>query len=136
PGLKTEIDIFAHLINGRHYSGCCEGDAVPSKMIPFLMGEYAKGNYPLDKIVSFYDFNDFQAALDDTKRGATLKAVLVWKENLDAQQLRLGGTTTSTPGEYGSSSADNSSNALLELTYTCPTRKQADYCTPLLRNSK
>ncbi|KAG5927554.1 hypothetical protein E4U42_002103 [Claviceps africana] len=94
PGQKTEINVGAHLLNGRHYSGCCEGDVIPSKMIPFLMEEYAKGNYPIDKLVSFYDFNDFQTAMDDTKQGTALKAVLVWK---DAQPSL--GHMASTPGE-------------------------------------
>ncbi|KAG6004469.1 hypothetical protein E4U21_001041 [Claviceps maximensis] len=85
PGVKTEIDIFAHLIHGKRYSGCCEGDTVPSKMLPFLLEQYAKGNYPIDKLISFYDFDDFQRAMDDTKRGAALKAVLVWKEGVTTQ---------------------------------------------------
>lgn len=55
-------------------------------MIPFLMKEHAKGNYPVDKLVSYYDFRDYQRALDDTKRGAAVKAVLVWKECVDAQK--------------------------------------------------
>ncbi|KAG6000108.1 hypothetical protein E4U54_001559 [Claviceps lovelessii] len=90
PGRQTTIDIFAHLIYGRRYSGCCEGDVIPSRIIPFLVKEHAKGNFPIDKLVSFYDFNDFQRAIDDAKRGAVLKAVLVWKDSVDAQtQQRL-----------------------------------------------
>ncbi|KHN93942.1 alcohol dehydrogenase [Metarhizium album ARSEF 1941] len=76
PGKKTGVDIFAHVVHGRRYSGCCEGDSI----IPYLMEEYSKGNYPVDKLVTFYDFGDFQQAIDDTKRGTALKAVLVWKE--------------------------------------------------------
>lgn len=45
------------------------------------MDEYAKGNYPVDKLVTLYDFGDFQRAIDDTKRGIALKAVLVWKDS-------------------------------------------------------
>ncbi|KAG6242318.1 hypothetical protein E4U25_004241 [Claviceps purpurea] len=92
PGEKITIDVATHLICGRRYSGCCEGDAIPSEMIPFLMKEHAKGNYPVDKLVSYYDFRDYQRALDDTKRGAAVKAVLVWKECVDAQQHTSQGT--------------------------------------------
>ncbi|KAG5980348.1 hypothetical protein E4U55_004126 [Claviceps digitariae] len=88
PGDTTNIDIFAHILHGRRYSGCCEGDAIPSKMLPFLMDQHAKGNFPIDKLVSFYDFNDFQRALDDAARGTALKAVLVWKESADADTRR------------------------------------------------
>lgn len=31
PGALASIDIFAHLIHGREYIGCTEGDCVPSK---------------------------------------------------------------------------------------------------------
>lgn len=80
PGEKAGIDVFSHLIHGKRFSGCCEGDSIPSKIIPYLMEEYAKGNYPVDRLVRFYDFQDFQKAVDDTKRGVALKAVLVWKQ--------------------------------------------------------
>ncbi|KAG6095401.1 hypothetical protein E4U30_002488 [Claviceps sp. LM220 group G6] len=92
PGEKIAIDVTAHLTCGRRYSGCCEGDAIPSEMIPFLMKEHANGNYPVDKLVSYYDFRDHQRALDDTKRGAAVKAVLIWKEFVHAQQHISQGT--------------------------------------------
>ncbi|KAH6995160.1 alcohol dehydrogenase [Ilyonectria destructans] len=78
PGKRAGIDVFAHLVNGRQYVGCCEGDSVPSKIIPFLMDQHAKGNYPIENIISFYDIKDFEQAIKDTKDGKTLKAVLKW----------------------------------------------------------
>lgn len=42
------------------------------------MEEQGKGNYPLGKLVTYYNFKDYQKAIDDTKKGTTLKAVLVW----------------------------------------------------------
>ncbi|KAJ6057000.1 alcohol dehydrogenase [Penicillium canescens] len=33
PGRKVGIDVFAQLINGREYFGCCEGDSVPNMVI-------------------------------------------------------------------------------------------------------
>lgn len=32
PGKKVSIDIFSHLIMGREYVGCCEGDSLPKKV--------------------------------------------------------------------------------------------------------
>jgi Zn-dependent alcohol dehydrogenase len=31
PGVRTDVDIFAHLAHGREYIGCCEGDSVPRR---------------------------------------------------------------------------------------------------------
>lgn len=59
--------------------GCEGGGADYMQMIPFLMEQYAKGLYPVDKLVSLYNFEEYQTAIDDTKRGVALKAVLVWK---------------------------------------------------------
>lgn len=32
PGKRADVDIFSHLVFGREYVGCCEGDAVPSQV--------------------------------------------------------------------------------------------------------
>jgi len=47
-------------------------------MIPFLIDQHTKGNYPLERIITFYDVKDFDKAIKDTKEGRTLKAVLRW----------------------------------------------------------
>lgn len=44
------------------------------------MEEHANGNYPLEKLITFYDFEDYQKAIEDSKRGVALKAVLTWKQ--------------------------------------------------------
>ena len=43
------------------------------------MDEHAKGNYPFDVLITYYDVRDYQNAIDDVTSGKTLKAVLVWK---------------------------------------------------------
>lgn len=49
-------------------------------MIPLLIEQYFKGNFPIEKIVKTYDFAHFEAALEDMKSGRTIKPVLVWPE--------------------------------------------------------
>lgn len=48
------------------------------QMIPYLIDQHNKGNYPLEKIVTMYDVEDFATAIRDTKEGKTIKAVLQW----------------------------------------------------------
>ncbi|KAE8150869.1 chaperonin 10-like protein [Aspergillus avenaceus] len=78
PGKKAAIDIFAQLVMGKTYVGCCEGDSVPSKMIPYLMDQYAQGNFPLDEMITYYPIREYEKAIHETKDGKTLKAVLLW----------------------------------------------------------
>jgi Zn-dependent alcohol dehydrogenase len=33
PGKRAGVDVFAHLVMGRQYLGCCEGDSVPAKVL-------------------------------------------------------------------------------------------------------
>lgn len=49
-----------------------------SQFIPYLIEEYKRGNYPIDKLVTLYDVKDFETAIKDMKEGKALKAVLKW----------------------------------------------------------
>lgn len=48
------------------------------QLIGFLMEQHAKGNYPIEELVTTYDVKDFDKAITDTKEGRALKAVLKW----------------------------------------------------------
>ncbi|TQS33836.1 hypothetical protein Golomagni_05806, partial [Golovinomyces magnicellulatus] len=74
----ASIKIFEHLTAGKEYVGCCEGDAIPAKMVEFLMSEHAKGNYPIEKLITYYPIKDFDKAVEDAHSGVTLKPVLKW----------------------------------------------------------
>lgn len=39
---------------------------------------HARGELPLEDLVKVYDVTDFEKALEDSKSGRTLKAVLKW----------------------------------------------------------
>jgi Zn-dependent alcohol dehydrogenase len=42
------------------------------------MDLHAKGELPLEKLVTVYDVKDFEQAIQDSKSGKALKAVLRW----------------------------------------------------------
>lgn len=48
-------------------------------MAPYLIDQHNKGNYPLEKIIKYYDIKDYALAMKDTKDGKTIKAVLKWQ---------------------------------------------------------
>ncbi len=56
--------------------GIIEGDSVPDVFIPRLIELYKQGRFPFDKLITYYDFEDINQAVDDTEQGKVIKAVL------------------------------------------------------------
>jgi aryl-alcohol dehydrogenase len=54
-----------------------QGDAVPQKFIPKLIKLYQDGRFPFHRLVRFYDFVEINQAIADSKRGSTVKPVLL-----------------------------------------------------------
>ncbi|KAK1148965.1 hypothetical protein N8T08_007640 [Aspergillus melleus] len=79
PGSTVAIDVFQHLIMGREYVGSTEGDVDARTFIPFLIEEHAKGRFPIEKLISYYDIKDYQTAFQDMKATKVIKPVLLWK---------------------------------------------------------
>ena len=74
-GAQAAIDMNT-LLNGRIVRGIIQGDAIPQLFIPTLLEMYRKGDFPFDRLVRFYDFNEINQAVEDTRKGETVKAVL------------------------------------------------------------
>ncbi|MBI5570378.1 MAG: NAD(P)-dependent alcohol dehydrogenase [Desulfomonile tiedjei] len=64
------------LPEGRKTRGIIQGDAVPQRFIPKLIGLYKAGQFPFDRLVKFYAFGEINKAIADAKRGDTIKPVL------------------------------------------------------------
>lgn len=61
---------------GRKAVGIIQGDAVPQRFIPRLIDLYRAGQFPFDRLVTFYDFKDINRAMADSRKGDTIKPVL------------------------------------------------------------
>ena len=64
------------LPEGRKALGIIQGDAVPQHFIPNLIDLYQAGQFPFDRLITFYNFSDINHAIADAKRGGTIKPVL------------------------------------------------------------
>ncbi|KAJ4258926.1 hypothetical protein NW762_008013 [Fusarium torreyae] len=66
PGGKAQarIEIMSHLAYGKEY------------LIPHLIDLHSRGLLPLEKLISYYDVQDFEKAMTDMKRGTVIKSVL------------------------------------------------------------
>ncbi|KAL2867807.1 NAD(P)-dependent alcohol dehydrogenase [Aspergillus lucknowensis] len=75
---KLMIPIHEFMVSGRQFMGVVEGDVVPREYIPKLIRWVREGKLPLEKIVKFYQADEFQAAIQDMQSGQTVKPVILW----------------------------------------------------------
>ncbi|MGI4734517.1 MAG: NAD(P)-dependent alcohol dehydrogenase, partial [Janthinobacterium lividum] len=64
------------MVAGRTLKGILQGDSVPSIFIPRLIALYKKGQFPFDKLVKFYEFDQINQAAEDSEKGITIKPIL------------------------------------------------------------
>jgi len=64
------------LPEGRRTIGIIQGNAVPQQFIPKLIELYRQGRFPFDRLIRYYYFEDINRAMDDARRGVTIKPVL------------------------------------------------------------
>ncbi len=72
----TPIVPFDMLINGKTLCGIVQGASVPHVFIPRLVDMIAAGRFPLDRLVTWYDFADINKAVADAESGAAIKPIL------------------------------------------------------------
>ncbi len=74
---ETEVSLNMDLImNGRTVKGILGGDAIPDLFIPKLVELYDQGRFPFDRLITFYDFENIQQAVEDMEKGEVFKPVL------------------------------------------------------------
>ncbi|MFC3244755.1 zinc-binding dehydrogenase [Gordonia humi] len=77
-GPRNRIEVEqGHLLQGRTLRGVIEGDADPHELIPRLVRMWSAGEFPFDRLVTTYPFDDIAAAIADFRAGAVIKPVLV-----------------------------------------------------------
>ena len=64
------------LQNGREIHGVIQGDSVPQEFIPLLADHIARGRFPIERLITYYDLADINQAASDSAAGRTIKPVL------------------------------------------------------------
>jgi aryl-alcohol dehydrogenase len=78
-GLEHNITIDqGHLLLGRRLSGVIEGDADPQVFVPKLVEMYQAGDFPFDKLVKTYPFEQINEAIHASESGAVVKPIVVF----------------------------------------------------------
>ncbi|MEJ2122010.1 MAG: NAD(P)-dependent alcohol dehydrogenase [Alphaproteobacteria bacterium] len=65
-----------HLMVGRSIHGIIEGGSNPDSLIPMLVELNAKGRFPFDRLIKFYELEEIATAIHDSETGQTIKPVL------------------------------------------------------------
>lgn len=79
PPRGTRYPVEASVIVGRGLTirGVVEGDAVPNVFIPQLIDLFKRGLLPIDRLTTFFPFDEINRAIDEMETGAVIKPVLV-----------------------------------------------------------
>lgn len=76
PGEDNVAHLEIHTLLHRTVYGVTEGDSVPDVFIPKLIELYKAGKFPIDKMITYYKLEDINQAVEDSRSGKALKAIL------------------------------------------------------------
>jgi aryl-alcohol dehydrogenase len=75
-GADLRTNAFA-LLEGRTVTGSIVGHQAPAVLVPRVLALHEKGLFPLEAMISTYQLDDINKAVDDVRSGAVVKAVLL-----------------------------------------------------------
>jgi aryl-alcohol dehydrogenase len=56
--------------------GIVEGDNVPTVFLPRLIDPWRQGRFPVERVMTFYDFDQIERTARDAEAGEVIKPVL------------------------------------------------------------
>lgn len=77
-GTRASLDIGSLLPMGITIKMITEGDSIPSVFIPQLIELHGSGQFPFDRLIKTYPFDQINEAFEDSALGTTLKPVVVF----------------------------------------------------------
>lgn len=75
-GTEVSLDMNVILTAGRAVRGIVEGDSVPRSLLPRLIELWSQGRFPVERLMTFYDFDQIDEAAHDAESGKVIKPVL------------------------------------------------------------
>ncbi len=75
-GAEVSLDVNQMLALGRTLKGIVEGESVPDVFLPRLIELWRQGRFPVDRIMTTYDFDDIDRAAREAEAGQVIKPVL------------------------------------------------------------
>ena len=75
-GTEVSLDTNTILVAGRTVRGIVEGDSVPGSLLPRLIALWEQGRFPVERMMTFYDFDQIDEAAHQAEAGDVIKPVL------------------------------------------------------------
>ncbi len=75
-GTEVVLDVNTILTGGRRVCGIVEGESIPQVFLPRLIGLWEEGRFPIERLVTVYDFDQIEQAARDAEAGTAIKPVL------------------------------------------------------------
>ncbi len=75
-GAEVSLDVNQMLALGRTLKGIVEGESVPDVFLPRLIALWQQGHFPVERIMTYYDFDEIERAAHDAEDGRVIKPVL------------------------------------------------------------
>jgi aryl-alcohol dehydrogenase len=75
-GTEVSLDTNTILVAGRSVRGIVEGDSVPRSLLPRLITLWEQGRFPVDRMMTYYDFDQIDEAARHAEEGKVIKPVL------------------------------------------------------------
>lgn len=76
PGSEICVDNTDFMSTGKVLMGVVEGQSDGDTFIPKLVALWKAGQFPFDKLVTFYDFDQINTAIHDSHEGRAIKPIL------------------------------------------------------------
>ncbi|MGO1737107.1 MAG: NAD(P)-dependent alcohol dehydrogenase [Leucobacter sp.] len=75
-GSEVTFEVGDSLLKGWTFKNIVQGDSVYQTFIPELVDHWKQGRFSIEKLVTFYDLDDINQAIDDVQNGTTVKAIV------------------------------------------------------------
>lgn len=79
PESYLSLHMQSFMVSGKRYYGAVQGHSRTAKYIPELIQWWREGKFPVEKLIKFFEFEDFGGAVKGMGDGSVVKPVLVWK---------------------------------------------------------
>lgn len=78
PGAEVSVEVGGSLVKGWNFQTIVQGSSVPQQMVPRLIEMWTQGNFPIDRLVTTYHFQEINSAFADAGSGEVVKSLLVF----------------------------------------------------------
>lgn len=79
PSEQMSFD-WRSILNGRTVTGIIAGSSIPQVFLPKLLELHAAGRFPIDRMLTYFPFDQINEAVESVRRGAVGKAVLTFHD--------------------------------------------------------